>query len=101
MAAVSSASIKKLDEHRFELSGVLDFETVPGVLNESSGVFPRTGGYTVDLSKVTSANSALMALLIEWQAGAGRQGQTLRIEQPPQHIVRLAAVCKAESLIGL
>ena len=101
MAQDSTASLKKRDENRFELSGELNFESVPGILSESAGVFPRTGDYTVDLAKVTSANSALMALLIEWQANAGKQGQALRIEHPPKHIVRLAAVCKAESLIGL
>ena len=101
MADTQTASLQKLDDHRFALSGTLDFASVPGIFSDASGVFPRTGDYTVDLSGVTSANSALMALLIEWQAQAGKQGQTLRIEQPPEHIVRLASVCKAQTLIGL
>ncbi|MDO6460297.1 STAS domain-containing protein [Granulosicoccaceae sp. 1_MG-2023] len=99
--AASVASLKKIDESRFALGGTLDFDSVPGILTESARVFPRSGNYSVDLAAVDSANSALMALLIEWQAQAGKHGQTLSIEHVPEHIVRLAGVCKAESVIGL
>lgn len=83
----------------YRLSGVLDFETVPGLLNESASLFTAGGpDIEIDLSTVTDSSSAGLGLLLEWQRQARLTGKRIRFRGMP---VGMIAVAKASDLDGL
>ena len=87
-------------EQRYQLTGELDFVTVPGLLSESESIFTAsTTPISIDLSGVTRANSAGMALLIEWKALAKQAGVEVNFQRIPAEIEHLSAVCKVEELL--
>lgn len=80
------------------LSGSLSFDTV-AVLYEKAGNSPVDG--TVDLSGVTSVDSAGLALLLEWQASAQDRNSKLKFVNAPSDLRRLAALSEAVGLLGI
>ncbi|MDH3871274.1 MAG: STAS domain-containing protein, partial [Gammaproteobacteria bacterium] len=66
------AVIETAAEGRWRLSGELGFGTVSRMLKESRAGFLDAGDIEVDLSGVTRADSAGLALLIEWLRTAER-----------------------------
>ena len=84
---------------RYRLSGALNFETVPGLLNESAGLFPVAGPQIeVDLAAVTDSNSAGLGLLLEWVRQTRLNHQTIRFRNIPPG---MTAVAKASDLDGV
>ena len=84
------------------LSGPLTFESVPLLYREMeqrlTGVGPITN---IDLSAVTTADSAGLALLLEWQSRQRQRGRELRMRNAPGSLLRLAELCEAEELLNL
>lgn len=84
------------------LSGPLTFESVPLLYREMeqhlAGVGPLTN---IDLSAVTTADSAGVALLLEWQSRQRRRGRELRMSNAPGSLLRLAELCEAVELLNL
>lgn len=84
---------------RYRLSGVLNFETVPALLNDSMNLFPTAGPeIEVDLSAVTASNSAGLGLLLEWVRQTRLASQTIRFHNIPPG---MTAVAKASDLDGV
>lgn len=81
---------------QLQLSGDLTFATVTALLAESQALF-ATGGdaLRIDLSAVGRADSAGLALLIEWLRVARRAGRTLEFHGVPDQMV---AIAKASGL---
>ena len=52
----------------------------------------------VDLAGVRHADSAGLALLLQWQA---EQSTAIRVINAPHNLVRLAEMCEADSLLDL
>lgn len=90
---------KELGKNQYEVSGELNFVTVPQLL-EQAGDFTRNGEtVTIDLEKVSGANSAAMALLIEWKSVAAQNNSEVSFTNLPEQIKRLAEVCGVNSLL--
>jgi len=89
---------------RWTLVGVLDFDTV-GRLAVEGGVLLRAAaarGQTslvIDLAGVERANSAGLALLLEWLEMALRRGLSLSYAHLPESLDRLAAVSHLGDLL--
>ncbi len=92
-------SLENTGENNYQLGGVLDFHTVPSALEDSRKLFKPGATIDIDLSRVSKANSAAMALLIEWKSIARDVGSTVRFLQIPSQIKRLAEVCRVEELL--
>lgn len=92
-------SIIELGEGRYSLSGTLDFESVPDLLEQSERWFDGNESLTIDLSGVDSANSAGMAVLIEWKSVASRKNRPINFQNIPTTIEHLAEVCKVSDLL--
>lgn len=86
------------DAGRYRLSGVLDFETVPGLLNKSGDLFKGETDIEVDLSPVTGGNSAGLGLLLEWTHRARLADRRIRFRNIP---AGMWAVAQASDLDGL
>lgn len=87
------------DGRTARLGGDLDFGTATALYREMEK--KRQGGFSaehIDLSGVTAADSAGLALLLEWQAVAGG---ALRMTGAPASLVQLARLSEATELLQL
>jgi phospholipid transport system transporter-binding protein len=78
------------EDGRFLVSGVLDFSTVGDLLEQGGTQFGGHKEVLLDLAQVTRANSAGLALLLEWLDRAGRRQQRLRIFNLPDSLAAIA-----------
>jgi phospholipid transport system transporter-binding protein len=74
------------------VAGELTFETVPALYHESLGWFAGTSELTLDLAQVTRADSAGLALLIEWLRGGEKAGCRVRLANIPQQVQNLIRI---------
>jgi phospholipid transport system transporter-binding protein len=89
-----------ISEGVYQLTAPLRFATVP-VLRERglSLIEAAPATLTVDLSGVPSADSAGLALLIDWLAAARAARKTLHYSQPPEALLALARLSEVEPLL--
>lgn len=83
------------EESRAEIVGVLDFDTVPAILHSGSRYLRahRAGRVVIDLSQVSAANSAAMALFLQWRAEVAANGGELIFHALPESVQQLAHIC--------
>ena len=80
------------------VEGELTFATVAGILDQAPQVNPSAVG-VLDLAGVTRADSAGLALLVEWLGIARDRGSTLEFTGLSAEILRLVQVADLDSLI--
>jgi phospholipid transport system transporter-binding protein len=80
------------------LRGPLVFASAGAVLTQSLALLPRQGVAVIDMSDVAQADSAALALLIEWRKFAARQGLRLELRGVPAQLRALAAAAGLEAL---
>lgn len=84
------------------VSGMLTFATVPDVFKQSAGWITKPNGpLTVDLNGVSRADSAGLALLVEWRRLARRAGRELRFTDIPEQVQSLIHVSGLSQAFGL
>ena len=84
------------------LRGSLSFESVPGLYREMERRLPAAGPVKViDLADVKTADSAGLALLLEWQSRQRQRGRELTMRDAPENLLRLAGLCEAVDLLNL
>lgn len=87
---------------RAAISGPLSFESVPGLFRSlEQRAAGETPVRTIDLDGVTAADSAGLALLLEWQARARSDGRELAVCNAPDSLLSLARLCEAVDLLDL
>jgi phospholipid transport system transporter-binding protein len=86
---------------RYALDGVLDFQTVPGLLPDGERMLDGDGPLDLDLLLVREANSAGLALLLEWIDIAGRRQRPLRLYNLPESLANLADLANLSPLLPL
>lgn len=85
---------------RFELSGEVGFRDAGRLLAEGDAAFASLPSVEVDLARVTRADSAGLALLIEWALAARDAGRSLRYGNVPPAVVSLAGISDVEELLS-
>lgn len=85
----------------FRVEGVLDFSTVGPLAAEGEGVLSGSGPLEIDLSGVVQANSAGLALLLEWLDLARRRNVPLRFRNLPESLTRIAALTNLTDLLPI
>jgi len=84
------------------LAGELTFETVPALYRETARLFMGPRPVTrIDLSKVTTADSAGLALLLEWQAMQRAASGNLEISNAPPGLMSLANLAEADEVMSM
>lgn len=84
------------------LSGSLSFDTVTGLFEKMAAHLQTGAAPTrLDLSGVSTADSAGLALLLEWQAVMCSTGSSVQIANAPSSLLRLAQLCDAVGLLNL
>jgi phospholipid transport system transporter-binding protein len=96
---MTEARLTPCGEGRFCLEGVLDFGTVTRLAASGSDFLKRDARVDIDLAGVQAANSAGLALLLEWLDMARERGVSLTYRNLPESLLRIAAVSNLESML--
>ncbi len=82
--------------------GEVSFDSVPALLEQGRVLLAgRSGRLRLDLSGVTRADSAGLALLIEWLRIARRQRTEVEYRHVPPQLLAIARVGGVEALLPL
>jgi phospholipid transport system transporter-binding protein len=90
-----------LADGRIKVAGELGFATVPALAARSAELFRDNHNLIIDLQEVRRADSAGLALLIEWQRQAARRRCVLSFANTPAQLLAMARVSGVEQLLSL
>ena len=83
------------------LEGELGFATVPAVLAHPGTDIRGTADLEVDLKGVTRADSAGLALLLEWLRESEQAGRRIAFVNVPPQLLSIARVCGLDEILSL
>jgi len=86
---------------RATLKGDLVLDTVMRAERQTRRLFDSGKAWRINLAGIRRADSAALALMLEWLARARRRNGYLRFEQSPEAILDLARVTNIRELLGL
>lgn len=92
------ASISFCD-NQIMVSGELNFMTVTNLWNECLPLLQKTTELHFDLSKVTAANSAALALLLEWQKTAATFKKNIFFYNVPDTLLSIAMMTGIDKIL--
>ena len=95
-----SAAIERDDHGVIQVRGELTFDTVTMLLSQSKRLFDGQGEITIDLEQVTHANSAGLALLLEWLSQSRNSGQTIHFRHVPEALISIADLCNLREVLS-
>ncbi len=98
---MSAPSLRHEGGDRFSLTGPLDYASVVGLLAQGEREFQGRECVELDLSGVTRANSAGLALLLEWTDELRARGGRLRLGNLPQALTDIARISNVQALLSL
>lgn len=87
--------------HTVRIEGELDVDNVPARLRQSAGWFDRDRDTVLDLGGVTRADSAGVALLLEWIREADKAGAALHFSNAPPQMRAIIDFCSLGNVIAL
>lgn len=91
--------LEDLGEGRFALSGNMTFRTAEKILRQSEDPFEQHTRLEIDLSGVERADSAGLALLLEWITWANHTVREIRFLKMPERVLAIARTTEVESLL--
>lgn len=92
---MSDFELRDEGDGRFVLNGAMSFETADRILRASAESFQGYDAVEVDFSGVNDADSAGLALLIEWKSW----NQEIRFNALPRSIQAIARTADVEHLL--
>ena len=100
-AAGARARLRSLGAGEARVEGALDFDTARPLFTAGEALLRRPGALCIDLGGVDSANSAGLALLLEWLDLARARRIDLRFANLPDALLRIAALSNVDGLLPL
>ena len=91
--------LESLGGGRFAVRGALTFESATNILERSKVLFADSSNILVDMSDVQEADSAGLALLIEWLSWAQRSEREIAYENVPDQITAIAEISEVSDLL--
>ena len=98
--AADPGRLKAAGPGHFELSGNVGFEDAARLLREGDAAFGELKQVEIDLAQVAKADSAGLALLLEWSVAARATGRALRYRNVPPAIASLAGISDVAELLA-
>lgn len=98
---MGAPELRDLGEGRFALAGEITFETAPALLAAGEAAFGAHRRAEVDLTGVGRADSAALAVLVEWILARRAAGAELRYRNVPAPVRALAGIAELEGLLAL
>jgi phospholipid transport system transporter-binding protein len=99
LSRVSNFELNQTADGAFELIGEMSFETVAQILKSSEQSFAQHAETQVNLSQVGKADSAGLALLLEWKAQARNRNAVIRFVAVPDSLLAIAKTTEVSDLI--
>ena len=84
---------------RFAVNGAMSFATANDILRRSEPLFGRHGSLEIDLAGVGKADSAGLALLVEWKSQAASRSADIHFSNVPESLLAIARTSELEELI--
>lgn len=84
---------------RFALFGDLSFQTAVRALEESRKLFADHSTIELDLAGITRADSAGLALMLEWVTWARSTAREVRYQNIPEQIISIAQISEVEDML--
>ena len=100
-SAPPACRLEPREPGRWALSGDLGLETAAGILVQGEAAFSGVPSADVDLSGVTDADSAGLAVLIEWARVARLSGRSIRFHELPPRLAELARIGGVAELLPI
>jgi phospholipid transport system transporter-binding protein len=97
---VSDVRFEPSGNGNFRVSGELTFATARDALQLSQSVFVEPTDLSIDLSGVRSADSAGLAVLIEWYLQANRANKAIHFVGVPMQLRALAKISDVAELLA-
>ena len=102
---LSQAEITQQNPHKYCISGIVDFSTVPDLARQSSDFIKNINQsehdeVVIDLSQITACNSAALALMLEIAKHASSNNIKLHFENSPETLLTIAKAYGVESEIN-
>ncbi|MCB1733865.1 MAG: STAS domain-containing protein [Gammaproteobacteria bacterium] len=92
-------SVQIASDGRIEVRGELTFATVPTLRITALRLFSKVRSVHIDLAGVTGADSAGLALLIEWMRELRRRQHTAHFSHIPDALRVIAELSDVDSLL--
>jgi phospholipid transport system transporter-binding protein len=89
-----------LADDSINVSGVLNFETVPVLMKQAEKLFSKLDKVSVDLAEVSESNSAGLALLLEMLRVIKMQKKSIDFKNLPEQIRIIAGAYGIDSELG-
>lgn len=97
---MNNAAIQTVGEGRYLLTGDLDFQEVPQLLNTSVSMFADAGAHlVVDLSGVGRTTSVGLALMVEWLRRARQASKTIEFQNVPAQMLAMAKISGLDGIL--
>jgi len=96
---MAAFAITAVGPGRLEARGTICYDSAAQALRAGLALIPRGQPCTIDLSKVTEADSAGLAVLVEWIATARKRESTIHYEAIPAQILAVARISDLDDLL--
>jgi len=97
----AQASVRSGRDGRLEVHGELSFASVPALWRECRQRCASGAAVDIDLAHVQRADSAGLALLVEWLREAQHSGTRLRFFNIPAQMLEMARVSGLDGILPL
>jgi len=96
-----TGSIESGSDGRLYLRGDVTFGTVPEIWEQARALLDASTDLVVDLRDVQRADSAGLALLVEWMRAAKRSRTAIRFLNMPAQMLAIARVSSLDQILPL
>ena len=96
-----SASLEKMTDQHYVLSGELSFESVPALSGSILPLLQENARLDISLDKVRRSDSAGVAMLVEWLRLARQQDKPLRFLDIPEQMLSIVRVSGLDTILPL
>ena len=101
-ATPATLSFEMLAKDRCQIAGILDAGTARWALQRGEREFADcTGALHVDLSGLTRADRAGLAVLLAWVGAVKRRGGVVTFQAVPAGLRAIARLCGVDGMLGL
>ncbi len=96
---MNQVDIQCLEAGRFAIVGDMNFSTVEQLLDKSLEIFSYEDNLEIDLAGVERADSAGLALIIEWMKQARRSGAEIRLLNIPAQMRAISRTSELDDVL--
>lgn len=98
---MSQVELQETSKGKVSLTGVLSFSSVNQALEAMQPLLDSRSSLLIDLSGVERADSAGLALLVEWISRAEQKGVQLSYCEIPQQMLAIARVSGLDTVLPI